>query len=111
MRTYQRMRAELAALHAAKHDRTAREPLPALPVQDAEGHFPARETLRVILARNIIARRKATGLTQAGLAKLAGVRQETLSRLESGKHAPTVTTVDKIDTALKRLETHTARGR
>jgi hypothetical protein len=31
-----------------------------------------------------------------------GLRQETLSRLESGKHSPTVRTVEKIDQALKR---------
>jgi transcriptional regulator with XRE-family HTH domain len=36
------------------------------------------------------------------LAELAGLRQETLSRLESGKHSPTVRTVEKIDLALKR---------
>jgi transcriptional regulator with XRE-family HTH domain len=36
------------------------------------------------------------------LAELAGLRQETLSRLESGKHSPTVRTVEKIDQALKR---------
>jgi transcriptional regulator with XRE-family HTH domain len=45
----------------------------------------------------------ALGLTQQALAKLAGVRQETLSRLESGKHSPTVRTVEKIDRALKRF--------
>ena len=42
------------------------------------------------------------GLTQAQLAKLAGIRQETLSRLESGKHKPNVRTVERIDAALRR---------
>ncbi len=41
-------------------------------------------------------------LSQQRLAELAGLRQETLSRLESGKHSPTVRTVEKIDRALKR---------
>jgi tRNA (cytidine/uridine-2'-O-)-methyltransferase len=37
-----------------------------------------------------------------GVAAYEALRQETLSRLESGKHSPTVRTVDKIDQALKR---------
>jgi transcriptional regulator with XRE-family HTH domain len=39
-------------------------------------------------------------LSQAEVAKRAGIRQETVSRLESGKHAPTVRTVEKIDRVL-----------
>ena len=46
--------------------------------------------------------RTALGLTQQQLAKLAGVREETLSRLESGKHSPTVRTVEKIEKALQK---------
>ena len=41
-------------------------------------------------------------MSQVQLAELAGLRQETLSRIESGKHSPTVRTVEKIDRALKR---------
>jgi transcriptional regulator with XRE-family HTH domain len=37
------------------------------------------------------------------LAELAGLRQETLSRIESGKHSPTVRTVEKIDRALQQV--------
>jgi predicted transcriptional regulator len=33
---------------------------------------------------------------------MAGVRQETISRLETGKHAANIDTVDRIDRALKR---------
>jgi transcriptional regulator with XRE-family HTH domain len=36
------------------------------------------------------------------LAKLAGIRQETLSRLESGKHKPNVRTVERIEAAFKQ---------
>jgi len=46
--------------------------------------------------------RTELGLTQVQLAKLAGICQETLSRLESGKHKPNVRTVERIETALKR---------
>jgi transcriptional regulator with XRE-family HTH domain len=49
-------------------------------------------------------------LSQERLAELAGLRQETLSRLESGKHSPTVRTVEKIDVALKQYAL-AARGK
>jgi DNA-binding XRE family transcriptional regulator len=76
-------------------------PIWVLPTPDAEGNYPAAETLRVILAQQLIHRRAAAGWTQAELADRAGVRQETVSRLESGKHAPNVRTVDKLDRAFQ----------
>ncbi len=76
--------------------------LPPLPAADAKGNRPALEFARVSIARDIIRERTALGLTQQELAKLAGVRQETISRLESGKHSPTIRTVDKIDRALRQ---------
>ncbi len=78
--------------------------LPAWPVADAGGNRPAVEFARVSIARKIIEQRRALGLSQQELARLARVRQETISRLESGKHSPTIRTVDKIDAALKRVE-------
>jgi ribosome-binding protein aMBF1 (putative translation factor) len=75
--------------------------LPAFPSADAKGNVPAFEYMQVSIARDIIKERRALGLSQLQLAELAGLRQETLSRLESGKHSPTVRTVDKIDHALK----------
>ena len=77
-------------------------PLPPLPSADAKGNRPALEYIQVSIARDIIKERRALGLSQLQLAELAGLRQETLSRLESGKHSPTVRTVEKIDRALKR---------
>jgi transcriptional regulator with XRE-family HTH domain len=50
------------------------------------------------------ARRKAAGLTQVQLAKLARVRVETISRLENGLHMPGIKTFDKIDRALSRTK-------
>jgi DNA-binding XRE family transcriptional regulator len=100
-----RLRARLRALTAEKAKlRVGREradTLPALPPPDADGNYPAAEALDVLLARQIIRRRQAAGWTQAELARRAGVRQETVSRIESGKHAPTVATVDKLDRALR----------
>jgi ribosome-binding protein aMBF1 (putative translation factor) len=75
--------------------------VPALPSADADGNYPAQETLRAILARQIIRRREAVGWTQAELAGRAGVRQETVSRIETGRHAPNISTVDKLDRALQ----------
>ncbi len=74
---------------------------PPMPPLDDKGCYPAREAIRIGLARTIIERRKAAGWTQEQLARAAGVRQETVSRLETGKHSPNVRTVDKIDLALK----------
>ena len=88
---------------------TAGAGLPSWPPPDAAGHRPAALFARVSVARSIVTERKALGLTQQSLAKLAGVRQETLSRLESGKHSPTVRTVEKIDRALQRAARRTAR--
>jgi DNA-binding XRE family transcriptional regulator len=64
--------------------------LPPLPATDAKGNRPALEYIQVSIARDIIKERRFLGLSQLQLAQLAGLRQETLSRLESGKHSPTV---------------------
>jgi DNA-binding XRE family transcriptional regulator len=76
--------------------------LPPLPDPDAQGNYPAVEYARASLARKIIRDRVAAGLSQRELAKRAGVRVETLCRIETGKHTPSVPTVDKLDRALKR---------
>jgi DNA-binding XRE family transcriptional regulator len=74
---------------------------PPMPPLDDQGCYPAQEAIRIGLARTIIERRKAAGWTQEQLARAAGVRQETISRLETGKHAPNLRTVDRIELALK----------
>src|SRR5437867_1787733 len=66
---------------------------------DAKGLRPARETLRAILARDIIKDRLALGWSQRELARRSGIRPETLSRIESGLHTPTVATIERIDRA------------
>jgi predicted transcriptional regulator len=48
------------------------------------------------LARDLVRDRKGVGLSQQRLAHLAGIRQETLSRIETGKHTATPATVEKI---------------
>jgi DNA-binding XRE family transcriptional regulator len=76
--------------------------LPPLPQPDADGNYPAVEYARASLARKIIRDRVAAGLSQRELATRAGVRVETLCRIEKGKHTPSVPTVEKIDRALRQ---------
>jgi len=66
--------------------------------------FPAIETMRAMLARKIIRRRRALGLSQVELARRAGIRAETLNRLEQGKHSPSIATVDKLERAFSQSE-------
>lgn len=75
---------------------------PPLPTPDADGYVPALDFVRATIARDIVRERKALGLTQEELARLSGVRQETICRLEKGLNSPTVRTVEKIERALKR---------
>lgn len=89
------------------------EDLPALPKPDKNGRFPALEYARLSLARDVIRDRRAAGLTQAGLAKRAGTRQETISRIERGKYTASPKLIEKIDrvlqAALKRKERKAAK--
>ena len=87
------------------------EKLPALPKADADGNVPALAYLKAAIARDILRERKALGLTQAELAARAGLRVETLSRLESGKHSPTVRTVEKIDQVLREAAVSTRKAK
>ncbi len=76
--------------------------LPPLPEADANGEYPAVEYARGSLARKIIRERAALGLSQRELARRAGISFEHLSRIETGKHIPSVPTIDKLDRALKQ---------
>jgi DNA-binding XRE family transcriptional regulator len=75
--------------------------LPWLPKPDRKGNYPAVEFGCAMIARNIIRNRVKAGLSQKELAKLAGIRAETLCRVETGRHLPSVPTIEKIDRALK----------
>lgn len=82
--------------------REAANELPPLPQPDERGRVPAVAYARASIARDIIAERRAAGLTQTKLAELSGIRQETLSRIESGKHTPSEETLQKIDDGLTK---------
>lgn len=74
--------------------------LPAFPRQDKRGNMPALEFARVSIARDLIRARRGAGLSQQALADLAGIRQETLSRIETAKHSATPATIAKIERAI-----------
>lgn len=57
-----------------------------------------------LLAERLIERRKAAGLSQARLAREAGIRVETLNRIERGKVTPDFSTIRKLVTAIKQAE-------
>ena len=80
---------------------TGEPPEPALPAMNERGNYLALETMRALLARDLIRSRRASGWSQAELARRAGVRPETLNRIEQGKHSASVATIDKLDQALK----------
>ena len=73
---------------------------PTRPPENRSGRRPAAAYVLASIAREIVTDRKEAGLTQQELARKAALRQETLSRIESGKHTPTLKTLKKIDRAL-----------
>jgi DNA-binding XRE family transcriptional regulator len=70
---------------------------------------PADETSegnldRASLAEKLVRRRQAAGLSQAELARRAGVRPETLNRIERGRTTPDFATVRKLVLAMDAAE-------
>lgn len=76
--------------------RTVKDLLPPLPRPAADGSVPAGEYTRALLARKLITARKKAGFTQAELAHRAGVRIETVNRIERAKTNPTIGVVEKL---------------
>lgn len=71
--------------------------MPKLPKPDRNGCRPAVETVRAIMARQLICDRHKAGLSQAELAQRTGLSEETIACVESGKVSPTVKTMEAID--------------
>lgn len=88
--------------------RDVEDDLPSLPAAAKDGSRPALAYMRAVLARRIIMGRRGKGLSQQELAKLAGVRQETISRIETGKHTATPKMIGKIEGALRRVKRRSA---
>jgi transcriptional regulator with XRE-family HTH domain len=85
--------------------------LPALPEQDSDGNYPAVEYARASIARGIIRDRVAAGMSQRDLARRAGIAVETLCRIETGKHTPSLPTMEKIERALRGRRAAAAKPR
>jgi len=85
-----------------EYRRLSAEGVSSLPPLDADGTSNAIEFARASIARRLVADRHAAGLSQQRLAKLAHVRQETISRIESGKQTATIQVIDKLDKAIRR---------
>ena len=84
---------------------------PALPKPNAAGNYPADEYACRSMAIDIIRDRRRLELTQAELARRAGIRLSTLQRIESGENRPiNVRAIDKIDTVLKAAEKKAAKA-
>jgi len=56
------------------------------------------------LAAKLVRRRQAAGLSQAELARQAGVRPETLNRIERGRTTPDFATIRKLVLAMNAAE-------
>jgi DNA-binding XRE family transcriptional regulator len=78
--------------------------LPPLPKRLPNGNYPALEYARAVTARDVISARRRLGLSQAELARRAGVRVETLNRIERARLTASVATMEKLDRILSRVE-------
>ena len=78
--------------------------LPELPARTSRGNYPAVEALRVGLARKLVKRRWSVGLSQAEVARRAGIRPETLNRIEKAKVTADTATVTKVSRVLEKAE-------
>ena len=78
--------------------------LPKLPSAAADGTIDALAYSRASIARDIIRDRERLNLTQAELARRAGIRPETLNRIERMKTSPATRILERIDKALAAVE-------
>lgn len=75
--------------------------LPALPAKLPTGNYPAVEYARALTARDLIRSRRRAGLSQSELARRAGVRVETLNRIERAKLTASPAVMAKLDAVLE----------
>ena len=90
---------------------TGELPEPELPPPNERGNYPALESMRAIMGRDLIRSRRALGWSQAELARRAGVRPETLNRIEQAKRSPSLSTFDKVHRALEAGEAEAAKAK
>ncbi len=77
---------------------------PQSPAASEDALAPGFDLDRASLAEKLVRRRRATGLSQAELARRAGIRPETLNRIERGRSTPDFKTVRKLVVAVNAAE-------
>jgi hypothetical protein len=75
-------------------------PLPPLPKPDKNGNTPALALARASIAREIVQKMNAAGLSQAELARQARIPRETLNRILKCVRTADEKTLTKIERAL-----------
>jgi ribosome-binding protein aMBF1 (putative translation factor) len=75
---------------------------PRISSSDLKGSVDAITFTQASIARGLVRDRQKVGMTQKELAHAAGIRAEILNRAEKGVTIPSVRTLMKIETALKK---------
>jgi ribosome-binding protein aMBF1 (putative translation factor) len=97
---------DMVVLSAKEYERLAKKAdvwEPPMPERNERGNYPV-EVLDVIMAQGILRARRKLGLSQAELARRAGVRVATLNRIEHGKIERSGRAMEKIDQALRKAQ-------
>lgn len=81
------------------------------PSPDAKGSLAAVNFARATIGRDILRRRVLVGVSQRELARRAGIRFESLCKIERGKATASSPTIVRIESALQRLERQGTRRR
>lgn len=69
-----------------------------------EGRGDGLEVDPMSLAEKLVRRRRVVGMSQAELARQAGIRPETLNRIERGRTVPDFATIRKLVVAMNEAE-------
>ena len=91
---------EYAVIPVDEYERLRESLMPPLPEADEQGRRPAREAIRVSVARTIIRKRLEVDMSREALAAAAGVELAELEAIESGKVRSNPESLDRIDAAL-----------
>jgi DNA-binding XRE family transcriptional regulator len=84
------------------------QPLLSEPVSPEPEWEPSALNAQAI-SEHLVKRRERIALSQADLARQAGVRVETLNRIERGKTNPDFSTIRKLVTAIRKAESRQVR--